>query len=343
MNNHTQFLSQKRFNSLDGLRAISIIAVIWHHTAPSWVNETLSTVGTQGVTLFFAISGFLITTLLLREFDRTGKIDLKAFYLRRSFRIFPIYYGVLIVYVLLVLLLEQDSVAGQDFFINLKYFATYTSNLFVPLTERTIFFFSWSLATEEQFYFIWPSILLFVGTLTRASIFLSVVSVACILDQLSGNHYLSVIQLAIVFGSLMAVTMHSKKGFNNIELVLGQSWSLPLITVTLAASLIASAPSYIVHALFTVMVGACVIRENHLAAPLLSWKPAAYIGSISYGMYMLHMLCKNTAIKLLGKFDLVFGGLEVFAITFILATISAGLSFKYYESFFLKLKKKYER
>jgi peptidoglycan/LPS O-acetylase OafA/YrhL len=72
-------------------------------------------------------------------------------------------------------------------------------------------------------------------------------------------------------------------------------------------------------------------------------KPVAYIGSISYGMYMLHMLSKNLVMKLLGALKLPTNGLEVFVLTFVMATFVAGLSYKYYESFFLKLKKSHER
>jgi peptidoglycan/LPS O-acetylase OafA/YrhL len=108
-------------------------------------------VGAQGVSLFFASSGFLITTLLLREKARNSRIDLKAFYVRRSLRIFPLYYGVLLVHIALVTLLERDSVTGQAFYDNLIYFATCTSNLFVPLDGRVIFYFAWSVAAEEPF------------------------------------------------------------------------------------------------------------------------------------------------------------------------------------------------
>ena len=83
MPDHTEFQTRRILGSLDGLRAVSVIAVIWHHTTGPHVSYLLSS-GPHGVTLFFAISGFLIVTLLLREHDRTGQIDLKAFYIRRS-------------------------------------------------------------------------------------------------------------------------------------------------------------------------------------------------------------------------------------------------------------------
>src|SRR5262249_8406845 len=114
--------------------------------------------GQLGVHLFFAISGFLITSLMIRERMQYGRVSLAKFYMRRSLRIFPLYYATILVYVLLVLSLEQNSAAGREFFHNLPAFCTYTTNWFVRLTsgERVVFYFAWSLAVEEQFYLTWP-------------------------------------------------------------------------------------------------------------------------------------------------------------------------------------------
>lgn len=341
MTPHARFLSQKRFGSLDGLRAISIIAVIWQHTAPTWVSATLAHIGAQGVNLFFAISGFLITTLLLRERSRTAAIDLKAFYLRRACRIFPIYYGVLALYIVIVALMEMDSSVGQAFFTNLKYFATFTSNLFVPLDGRVIFYFSWSVAAEEQFYLLWPSLLLITGTISRASILLCLTVVACAIGQLLGSQLLSAVPIAIVVGALLAIALHTPTSFRALEPFLARSWSFVAIAISLAIALtVVSVPSFVTDTLFVAMVGACVVRESHALAQFLSWKPIAYIGSISYGMYMLHLLCKNAIVKLLGALKLPSNGLEVFVATLLLVIVVASLSFRYYESFFMKMKPK---
>src|SRR4051812_26016871 len=95
---HTRFINANKFGSLDGLRAIAILAVLWHHHAnyavPGW---TFTNRGFLGVDLFFIISGFLIVTLLLREIRQTTTLRLRNFYVRRILRIFPPYYLVLLV------------------------------------------------------------------------------------------------------------------------------------------------------------------------------------------------------------------------------------------------------
>ena len=106
------------FPLLDGLRFISITAVIWHHTAGNIYTGILWR-GSEGVSPFFVISGFLITTILLRERSSTGAISAKRFYLRRVLRIFPAYYAILALYVVLVIVFERDSAEGNQFWRNL--------------------------------------------------------------------------------------------------------------------------------------------------------------------------------------------------------------------------------
>ncbi|MFZ6744279.1 acyltransferase family protein [Undibacterium sp. JH2W] len=340
----SDYLSNKRFESLDGLRAISIIAVIWHHTAPAGTNAMLASIGAQGVQLFFAISGFLITTLLLRERERNGKIDLKAFYLRRSLRIFPLYYGTLALYIILVFLLERHTAVGQAFFQNLIYFATYTSNIFVDLDGRVIFYFAWSLAAEEQFYLVWPPLLLWAGSAGRAGAILLLVILACILSQLLGQHYLDLIQLPIVLSALLAIGLNNERTFTLLYKILAQTWSAPLIFFALMLSLLSNVlPGFVSSILFATLVGSCVIRGQHSLLPLLAFKPLAYLGTISYGMYMLHMLCKNLVNKFLHLFHLDEAGIAVFLLTLLTSAILASISFRYYESWFLAWKTRFER
>ena len=142
--------SPARIATLDGLRAISILIVLAAH-APGTRNlpyvEPLDVLGDLGVRTFFVISGFLITTLLLRERAKTGRISIAGFYLRRCFRIFPAFYVYLGVMVLAAAIGWID-VPRTDF----AFAATYTMN-FHPHRAWYVGHL-WSLAVEEQFYLL---------------------------------------------------------------------------------------------------------------------------------------------------------------------------------------------
>jgi len=223
--------------SLDGLRAISIAAVVWHHAAGP--RAGLAGQGFRGVDLFFAISGFLITTLLLREQARTGTVDLGGFYLRRALRIFPLYYASLAVYSLLVRTLEPNTFAGHEFMHNLPYFATYTSNWFIDLQgERVIFYFAWSLATEQQFYAVWPWVLRFSRKRDTPLFFMAALALVWLAARVGVSlgwletarlpvRILLYISPAICLGSIAAILVHRPAGFRWLDLLLGRRWSLP--------------------------------------------------------------------------------------------------------------------
>jgi peptidoglycan/LPS O-acetylase OafA/YrhL len=147
----------RRIPSLDGLRGISIIFVVVGHLVLQHVTGTparyAELYATLGVRIFFVISGFLITGLLLQEHDRSQRIDLPRFYLRRTLRIFPPYY-VLIAIALVLQAAGAFTLAPHDGLHAL----TYTANYY---PKRSWFFgHLWSLSVEEQFYLLWPATLL---------------------------------------------------------------------------------------------------------------------------------------------------------------------------------------
>lgn len=355
---HATFIERERFGSLDGLRALSVVSVVWHHTMGQSLSGRLSHAGAEGVTLFFAISGFLITTLLIREQARHGRIDLKAFYIRRSLRIFPLYYSVLLLYVVAVLLFERDSEVGRQFFLNLPYFASYTSNLFVPLDGRVIFYFAWSLAAEEQFYLLWPLILAWLRSIPRAIFVISVAVLAPIvmlevaLPLVVDSGSLSQVQqaiykvpLAIVFGVFLALLLARRRPFEIFWWALAASRWHALTWLGLALVVVGwfEAPRWVTHGALALVVAACVLREDHVLSRVLNARAIAYIGSISYGIYLLHMLCKNAIVKVLGAAGTPPDAWLVFTGTMALTTLVAGLSFHYFESYFLGLKRRFLR
>jgi peptidoglycan/LPS O-acetylase OafA/YrhL len=151
------------FKSLDSLRTIAVLMVVFLHFLPD-ANVGQFGIGQYGVDVFFTISGFLITTILLHQKysdeKRSNTKILKNFYIRRSLRIFPIYF--LLLFVLFCLQKSCNIVCWHEH--QLKYFVTYTPNI--------LFFFKgfqghltshfWSLGVEEQFYLLWPWIIVFV-------------------------------------------------------------------------------------------------------------------------------------------------------------------------------------
>jgi peptidoglycan/LPS O-acetylase OafA/YrhL len=351
------FKRTKYFGSLNGLRAISIIAVIWHHTASSSFSAAIAGQGFYGVTLFFVISGFLITTLLLREKEHTGSISLGGFYVRRILRIFPLYYTVIAAYCVATMAFEGSSRYGAMFFENLKYFLTYTSNWFVNLSDdRVIFYFAWSLATEEQFYFLWPSVERFLKRRHASIVAVAMIVVSMVASRIAHGMAAPVpfflvvassISTAICLGVLLAHALDDAKVYAFAAKILGRRFS-SAAALLLSAGILFAAPylgleaQLLVPLCFTVLVGSCVIREDHCLAKAFAFKPLDWIGTVSYGVYLLHMLSANVVKKLLpGVADA--SPAAYFGLSAVVAIGVASVSYKYYESRFLALKGRFAR
>jgi peptidoglycan/LPS O-acetylase OafA/YrhL len=352
---HRAFLARKYFGALDGLRGISIIAVVWHHAAGHDLPGVLGR-GYLGVHLFFAISGLLITTLLLREQSRSGTISLRNFYIRRTLRIFPAYYAVIVVYAVLVFLVDRHSAAGIRFFSNLPYFLTYTSNWYVIKAnwflgyERIIFYYAWSLATEEQFYLFWPSVVR-IARRWYAPIAFMILLMAC--GEVSrwaiatrrldpsplAVRMISSVATPICMGCLAAYLLHREAGYRFARRIAGQSWSAPLAVVFLVAVCSFEAPMLLVAAAMTFLVTACVVRPDNALRRVLEQRVLTYVGTVSYGMYLLHMLAINAVHRMLPRVSPV----ASFALALPLAVLLAGLSYRYFEQRFLALKERFTR
>ena len=344
------FFDRRYFSGLDGLRALSVVAVIGCHVAGPQAIHLLNQ-GNKGVDLFFAISGFLVTTLLLREYRERGSISLTSFYIRRSLRIFPLYYAVLFLYCVLVLATMSGTTKAAEFWHNLPAFLTYTSNWFVELdgagSHGTTFYFAWSLATEEQFYLFWPALMLLSLWLTRRSWAPAVAAVLLISIQLVAVSHvkptLVVIMLAslapaILFGAVFAVLLHNRRLFELLYPVIGNRLMAPATAGLLLACLQFDADLLLVRFLMALLVASVCVRDDTLLHPVLNWRPAVFMGAISYGMYLMHMLAANFARILLGHQS----GVDVFAVTVVIVTIMAFLSYRFFEAPILRLKGRFQ-
>lgn len=347
---YDSFLATRKFGALDGLRALSVLAVIWHHTSGT-PGPRISHSGFMGVDLFFAISGFLITTLLMRERGRTADISLRNFYARRALRIFPLYYAVLALYVLLVFATERGTPKGEQFFRNLPAFLTYTVNWFVDLSAGASvpFYFSWSLSTEEQFYMLWPPLL--VGALLlgkgRIGPSLAVLFVLVVVSVGAGMfldtrvlpwRILASLSLPILLGAASAIVVNTRRGYAGVSAVLGWWWSAPAVFAVMIGALWFGAPPWSIQVIMVTAVTAVTIREDTLMHPVLTWRPLAFIGVISYGIYLMHMLCANVVRRVVHEEQ----GLALCAGTTILVIAVAYVSFRYFETPLLRIKRRFE-
>lgn len=150
----------ERLPSLDGLRAVAITLVILQHLSSGHTIPLLDYLwrfqfGDLGVRIFFVISGFLITSLLRKEYAAYGRISLSKFYLRRAFRIFPAYYLFLGV-IALASVVGLQNLTVEEFFAPSVYLANY-------LPTPRVLAHTWSLAVEEQFYLFWPCLIVLFG------------------------------------------------------------------------------------------------------------------------------------------------------------------------------------
>jgi len=360
MDAYNKFREVRYFGSLDGLRAISILGVVWFHTwfitpyYPVLRAIPVLRLGEFGVHVFFGISGFLITTLLLREQERYGAISLRDFYIRRALRIWPVYYATVAVYVALVLVTENGTDRGRLFFHYLPGYLTYTFTWFAgSATSGVIFNFAWSLATEEQFYCFWPAVVRFLRGWGAAAVMIGLTAVhlavrygllVTVLPQDSLiERIIGSVAVPICLGSLLAQALDTTRGFRALYPILGQAWSAPAMAALLAVALFPIEPIWpLAWTAVALLVGACVIREDNGLAPLLRFKPLAFVGVVSYGMYLFNTLVVRAVLMVL---DRVGWGHPLIAMPFTvgLTVLAAFLSYRYFEMPFLALKSRFSR
>jgi len=346
---HRDFLDTRTFASLDGLRAFAVTAVVWHHTTDGLYRDVPLLVhglvrGFLGVDLFFVISGFLIVTLLLRERCRTGSISLSGFYARRFLRIFPLYYGVLAF--VTVVAFARDTPEALLMRADLPWCALYLSNWVPVLTLLSI---TWSLSAEEQFYLVWPALERFLGRFVTLALALAVVAAGA-LQLLHAPLHLDALPsflwqtsfFPILLGVALAHLLNDPRGFAFIGLACafnGASAIYGAVIVVLAFALpmddIAGLPRMAIHVAMSLFLASCVVRPNHALRPLLQFAPIARVGVLSYGIYLLHMFARHIAHKLTGDGPLLFPA------TFAVVVVLAEISYRFYESKFLELKKRF--
>jgi peptidoglycan/LPS O-acetylase OafA/YrhL len=261
--------------------------------------------GAIGVDTFFVLSGFLITTILLENRMRaevqgnTKKAIIKSFFVRRSLRIFPIYY--LFVFACLVF----APMTGTDIRQNALYFLTYTSNFYFYKRQAWDGMVShlWSLAVEEQFYLLWPWVMLYTPWKHLLFAILTFVGVGVVSGYVIAGRGMSYFALTLPFtcfdafglGALLAfVLVFHKKQLTAMHRVLGVV-AIVCVLQTLSRltpwPLLLPLPDRTVYSLMALWLIAGVVRahEQGTTQPaLLTNRVLVFLGKISYGLYLYH-------------------------------------------------------
>ena len=339
---HDRYLAQRHFGSLDGLRCLSILPVIWHHATPRPLPGIWGK-GPAGVDLFFCISGFLITTLLLREKARTGSITLGAFYLRRALRILPLYYAVLLSYAVFALGLPAALPQRAHFFRTLPLYASFTANWFADfgVSHPILFAFAWSLCIEEQFYAFWPWIVRWCSARGALIAMCAVIVVDYCAERSGLGGYalriLTSFAAPIGFGALVALLLNERFAFDALLCVLGRAWSAPLALAAVFALLLwPGAPLLVFQASLATLVCAAVVVEHHGLSWLLRARAVSYVGAVSYGLYLLNSTTVGIVRRVFPEQASASG--FVFFTSLPLALVLAALSHRYFEAPFLRLR-----
>lgn len=304
---------RRHFRAFDGVRALAILPVLWHHATPRLLPGVLGK-GAVGVDLFFALSGFLITSLLLFEKRRREStdpaappIDLPDFHHRRLSRLVPLYVVVLFVHALALTLSKPDAPQTAHYLRSLPAHLSFTSNWFVdfdvphPVTMAV----TWSLAVEMQFYALWSFALRWV----RPRVALGGIVLGLGLLDFAFEHrllgetlprgsvafrVLTSLSLPILLGALGALVdewcLFSERRCALLRRVVGHP-TVPLLCLAGAVvCLLQRYTPYIPLSLcLATFVWSAATNDGGLLAPLLTARPVAHLGRASYAIYLTHL------------------------------------------------------
>jgi peptidoglycan/LPS O-acetylase OafA/YrhL len=344
---------------LDGIRALAVIGVLLYHADLTWISG-----GFLGVDVFFVLSGFLITTLILEEFDRAGRIDFAKFYLGRARRLLPA----------LVLMLAAVAVAAAFFYrdiasqVRADTIASifYVNNWWYILNDSSYFEFIgrppllkhlWSLAVEEQFYLIWPAVAYLVMKragrrgVRMTALVLAVASTAWMVSLSVSNGFPEYADpsrayfgtdshaMGLLIGAALATVWRPGRLRADIS-----GTARLILTGSGIASLVAVIGFFVLVGEFTpwmyqkggflvlaLVVALLIAMATHPACPFGGWigtQPWRYVGQRSYGLYLWHWPIFMVTRPVL---DVPLDGILLLAIRLALTFAIAELSFRFVE------------
>lgn len=288
----------KHIKGLDALRAFAVIFVLIDHWGPlGYIQQFLIPNGTSGVNFFFVLSGFLITSILLkaRKGSYSRSVIIKNFIIRRALRIFPVYY---------LCLLFLYLINYPDMRVDIGYYLGYASNIMMFRDAAwSSFPVTWSLAVEEQFYIIWPFVIVliakkYIKNVLLFTIVLGLASSFAILHLFNGFDDILTISCLNAFGigALFAFARRSKRNLKKFQTVL--YYMLPVALVVYAFGKVAPYISGIdnlgfmartIDSIIAVgVINLVIYSRSKWVAMVTGNKMLNYIGVVSYGIYLYH-------------------------------------------------------
>ena len=357
---------------LDVLRFIAFLAVFMHHALPrdaslyiakgfspavtQWLL-TAKEAGAFGLDLFFALSSYLITELLLREHAQHGSFSVSAFYVRRALRIWPLYFTFL---ALTVLVIPQLIPADRFGPIYIFSFAVFFGN-WVCATQGLPFSVAsplWSISVEEQFYIGWPLLLRFCGVNRLKQLAFTMLFVA-VLTRIGlalygvahpGVWCNTIARLdPIALGAILAFTLNGRapRISNGLRVLLcAAAFVISLLTARyFSHSGPTSVATYALSGFASVVLLLAVLKSDAplLRVPPFSW--LVYLGRISYGLYVFHLfaLALMAQLFVMPVLGIPFNFELRLAFSFLLTIMFAVVSYKVLELPFLRLKERFRR
>lgn len=350
--------------ALDGLRAIAITAFVLGHAGLMTGQALLEPFAWwMGVDMFFIISGFLITSLLIRERLSTGRVDLRAFYIRRVSRLYPLIVAVVLVAITQRLVIP-DAVATPSWssIVSMALYYANFQQLANPADMLTAWGPLWSLAIEEQFYLLWPiTLMLLLGrtrNLRRPLVFVGGLAVAMWIWRawswvsVSSQGY-DFAALAKAWQTFYFSSFHRPDGLflgcaaalvlahddrRSVEAFLGVVHRLryPAIVGVIALAVAAAVDGHsgwqvcwglsLFNVLMTCIIVDLVTDRSTILSRLLALRPLLWLGRRTYAVYVLHLGFLMLVVQGLGHSSLPW----IFA-TGVAVAVVAGFSYRFYE------------
>ncbi|MBQ2539107.1 MAG: acyltransferase [Bacteroidales bacterium] len=355
---------------LNGLRALAALTVLWGHVFQKdfgdWGIEgmELPLMRFDGVTLFFVISGFLVTFLLLNEMERSGTVSIPKFYMRRVLRIWPLYYLFMVVTLCVTQTWNNSSIWYYCFFGANIPFA-------FGLGIWSIVHY-WSIGVEEQFYLFWPWVvkyanrregkqvgesrmleylrknyLLCVSVLICVTWIIAKIVILLVWGHCGVYRFLAVTRFdCLMIGAIGAILYYQKRTW--FMKVMQNKWLGALAILLLVfSSWTGFVPAPIRHQVLAVVSLVAIVGQLVPCRPLLNLENRLFdsVGKISYGIYIIHPLLIFLLSSLWRKMEVPLGELPQVIIIYVgitvLTYVVAWLSYHYFEKPFLKLKARF--